>query len=79
MFALTFQLMSKKAVNCCCVFVVVFPLIFYMPKFFEFRYEKFAKIYPRTVNCTNYVLEERRLAELAEFEKNVIGVSKTFL
>ena len=52
------QTMSKKSMVGCCWFVVIFPVIFYSPKFLEYRYHQFEHTFKMSINCTNYVFEQ---------------------
>ena len=47
------------------VVVVVFPVVFYLPKFFEYRYDKFVHLSHKTINCTKYVIEQEELARIS--------------
>ena len=50
----------------CCVLVVCFPVVFYSPKFLEYRYQKFVHNFPMAINCSGYIVEQRELAELSQ-------------
>ena len=50
--------MSKKSMIGCCWFVVIFPVIFYSPKFLEYRYQQFEHTFKIQINCTDYVFEQ---------------------
>eukprot|EP00093_Oithona_nana_P006535 06535.XXX_29408_28467_1 [CDS] Oithona nana genome sequencing. len=58
------QTMSKRCGTIWCVIVVIFPAVFYFPKFFEYRYQKFEHDFPIPINCSKFVLEQRELQEL---------------
>ena len=58
------QTMSKKCGSICCSIVVLFPIIFYFPKFWEYRYQKFEHDFPLPINCSQYILEQRELSEI---------------
>ena len=36
--------------------VVLFPVVFYLPKFFEYRYGEVIQTVPTEMNCTEYAL-----------------------
>ena len=55
--------MSKQSMGRCCWVVVIFPVIFYAPKFLEYRYEEFVHTFSTPINCTNYVNEEKDFME----------------
>ena len=57
--------MSRKTFLLCVVVVVVFPVVFYLPKFFEYRYDKFVHLSHKTINCTKYVIEQEELARIS--------------
>lgn len=69
---LPLQMMSKRAGTLCCVLVVFFPVVFYSPKFLEYRYQKFVHNFPMPINCSQYIEEQR---ELAEFNQKLQWVS----
>ena len=56
--------MSTKCATVYCGFVVLFPMVFYFPKFFEYKYQKFQHDFPTPINCTQYILEQRELSEI---------------
>ena len=58
------QNMSKRCGTVWCVIVVLFPAVFYFPKFFEYRYQKFEHDFPIPINCSQFVLEQRELQEI---------------
>jgi hypothetical protein len=62
---LLFQAMSKKMFIACVSMVVFFPVAFYFPKFFEYRYDRFVHIGHQTINCTKYVIEQEELARIS--------------
>ena len=37
--------------------VVLFPILFYLPKFFEYRYVDMLVPVTREINCTEYALD----------------------
>jgi hypothetical protein len=41
----------------CLTLVALFPLFFYFPKFFEYRYETLVREANTTLNCTVYATE----------------------
>ncbi len=43
------QAMSKKMFYVCVGAVVIFPILFYFPKFFEYRYDKFVQVILTTI------------------------------
>ena len=58
------QIMSKKMFNGCAILCIVFPLVFYSPKFFEYRYGSWVKRVTRPVDCRNFFYEQQELAVL---------------
>ena len=58
------QIMSKKTFNACALLCILFPLGFYTPKFFEYRYGTWEKRVTRPVNCKNFFYEQQELAVL---------------
>ena len=64
--------MSEKSVMAACVFVVIFPMLFYAPKFMEYKYQKFIHTFPVPINCSQYVQEQR---ELLKFDQKLQWVS----
>ena len=58
------QIMSKKMFNVCAILCIVFPLVFYSPKFFEYRYGSWVKRVTRPVDCRNFFYEQQELAVL---------------
>ena len=58
------QNMSKRCGTVWCLIVVLFPAVFYFPKFFEYRYQKFEHDFPIPINCSQFVLEQRELQEI---------------
>ncbi|XP_059095876.1 uncharacterized protein LOC131890532 [Tigriopus californicus] len=62
------QIMSTKRANICLGFVVIFPLVFYSPKFFEYRYHSFTHESIHNVNCSEYVEELERWKLLKHIE-----------
>ena len=50
------------------IMVVAFPVVFYVPKFFEYRYEKFTSEYSREINCSEFVHELNRIKMIQEIE-----------
>ena len=69
----TIQNMSIKYATIYCGIVVVFPMAFYFPKFFEYKYQKFEHDFPTPINCSQYVMEQR---ELVQIDKALQMVSK---
>ena len=68
--------MSKKLSLCCGYFAILFPILFYAPKFMEYKYEKFVQNYEVRINCSLYVDEQK---ELYEFDQKLQMVSlRTF-
>ena len=57
--------MSKKMFTMSVLMVVFFPVVFYFPKFFEYRYDKFVQVTQKTINCTMFAIEQEELARLA--------------
>ena len=70
----TMQNMSVKYATIYCGIVVVFPMVFYFPKFFEYKYQKFEHDFPTPINCTQYVMEQRELVQIDETLKMVSNV-----
>ena len=64
--------MSKRCGTICCCMVIIFPIVFYIPKFMEYRYEKFVHNFPTPINCSQLVLEQR---EMLEFDEKFSWVS----
>ena len=64
--------MSKRFGTLCCCMVIIFPIVFYIPKFMEYRYEKFVHNFPTPINCSQLVLEQR---EMLEFDEKFSWVS----
>ena len=58
------QTMSQKSGTIFCCIVVIFPMLFYFPKFFEYRYQKFEHDFPIPINCSQFVQEQRELQEI---------------
>ena len=50
--------------NVCAILCIVFPLVFYSPKFFEYRYGSWVKRVTRPVDCRNFFYEQQELAVL---------------
>ena len=76
----TMQNMSVKYATIYCGIVVVFPMVFYFPKFFEYKYQKFEHDFPTPINCTQYVMEQRELVQIDETLKmvsNNVGTATT--
>ena len=58
------QIMSKNTFNACALVCILFPMLFYAPKFFEYRYGSWVKKVTRPVDCRNFFYEQQELAVL---------------
>lgn len=57
-----------QAANWCLVGVFAFPIVFYLPKFFEYRYETYVDEMVEDINCTLYAIELRQLGVWSELD-----------
>ena len=59
------QVMSKRMFNACVALCIIFPTIFYSPKFLEYRYITKEQEKMTNINCTDFLNEQRYLASIA--------------
>ena len=51
-------MMTNKCGVICRAIVLGFPIIFYSPKFLEYRYQKMIHTSEIPINCSQHILEE---------------------